>query len=114
MGGNCWLKIVSPRGFGFMDDWESALKAAAYKCQTMLREIVGELDLDNLVSNRAEFQAKVNAQILKVFEPLGLHSKLEIRSVRVSKDMTRQMATEAESQRTEKRAAVVNAQAEVD
>merc|ERR1711879_337755 len=32
----------------------------------------------------------------------------------VSKDMTRQMATEAESQRTEKRAAVVNAQAEVD
>jgi len=80
--------------------------------QTSLRSVMGEADLDELLSNRDQINDKL-AQIVDVqTEPWGVKvSLVEIKDVELPESMQRAMAKQAEAER-EKRAKIIHAEGE--
>jgi regulator of protease activity HflC (stomatin/prohibitin superfamily) len=82
--------------------------------QTTLRNVLGQSELDDLLSNREEINQRLQHIIDEATEPWGVKvSIVEVKDVELPPTMVRAMAKQAEAER-EKRAKIVHAQGEFD
>ncbi len=80
--------------------------------QTTLRSVVGQVSLDDLLSNREKINASLQEIIDKQTDPWGVKvSIVEIKHVDLPQEMQRAMARQAEAER-ERRAKVISAEGE--
>jgi regulator of protease activity HflC (stomatin/prohibitin superfamily) len=80
--------------------------------QTTLRSVVGQVPLDDLLSNREKLNASLQEIIDKQTDPWGIKvSVVEIKHVDLPTEMQRAMARQAEAER-ERRAKVISAEGE--
>ncbi len=81
--------------------------------QTTMRNIVGEVSLDELLSQRDEISDKIKKIIDKASDPWGISVEtVELKDVLLPQDMKRMMSRQAEAER-EKRATIIKAEGEV-
>jgi regulator of protease activity HflC (stomatin/prohibitin superfamily) len=81
--------------------------------QTTLRNVLGQSELDELLSKREEINHKLTEIIDETTEPWGVKvSIVEVKDVELPQTMQRAMAKQAEAER-EKRAKIVHAEGEV-
>ncbi len=91
---------------------ENFVKATSLKAQTMLRSIIGQSELDELLSHREKINQELQAVIDEQTEPWGIKVKsVDVRDVVLPDGMKRAMARQAEVER-ERRAKVINAEGE--
>jgi regulator of protease activity HflC (stomatin/prohibitin superfamily) len=80
--------------------------------QTTLRSLLGQVDLDQLLTQRDQLNEKLQTMLDQDTEPWGVKvSKVEIKHVDLPQEMQRAMAKQAEAER-ERRAKVIHADGE--
>ncbi len=80
--------------------------------QTTLRSVVGQVELDELLSNREKLNTSLQEIIDRQTDPWGIKvSLVEIKHVDLPQEMQRAMARQAEAER-ERRAKVISAEGE--
>jgi regulator of protease activity HflC (stomatin/prohibitin superfamily) len=86
--------------------------ATSQMAQTTLRSVLGQADLDGLLSQREELNDKLQEIIDRQTDPWGIKvSAVEVKHVDLPQEMQRAMAKQAEAER-EKRAKVIHAEGE--
>ena len=91
---------------------ENYWKATSLIAQTTLRSVLGNAQLDDLLSQRDVINQKLQEIIDRQTEPWGIKvTSVEIRDVALPDSMKRAMARQAEAER-ERRAKIVNAEGE--
>ena len=91
---------------------ENYLYATSQLAQTTLRNIIGQSQLDELLSQRDKINIDLQDMIDKHTEPWGIKvSLVEIKQVDLDTDMQRAIARQAEAER-ERRAKVIHAEGE--
>ncbi|MFH1654281.1 MAG: slipin family protein [Pseudomonadota bacterium] len=80
--------------------------------QTTLRSVIGERELDELLSKRDSINAQIREILDKQTDPWGIKvSNVEVKHVDITEELKRAMARQAEAER-ERRAKVINAEGE--
>jgi len=93
---------------------ENYLYATSQLAQTTLRSILGQAELDELLSQRDRLNERLQEEIDRHTDPWGIKiSMVEVKNVDLSNEMQRAMARQAEAER-EKRAKFIHAQGELD
>ena len=93
-----------------VEDFYSAVSQLA---QTTMRNIIGEVDLDHLLTQRHDLAIKIQEQVEKAAHQWGLDvSSVELKDIKLPESMVRTMAKQAEAER-EKRATIINSEGEV-
>jgi regulator of protease activity HflC (stomatin/prohibitin superfamily) len=91
---------------------ENYLYATSQLAQTTLRSVVGQADLDELLSQRDKINLKLQDILDKHTEPWGIKvSLVETKQVDLPENMQRAIARQAEAER-EKRAKIIHAEGE--
>ena len=91
---------------------ENYLYATSQLAQTTLRSILGQAELDELLSEREKLNLALQQVIDRDTEPWGVKvSKVEVKNVDLPQEMQRAIARQAEAER-ERRAKVINAEGE--
>ncbi len=91
---------------------EDYLYATSQLSQTTLRSILGQAELDELLSSREKINAELQTILDTHTDPWGIKvSQVEIKHVDLPQEMQRAMAKQAEAER-ERRAKVINAEGE--
>ena len=91
---------------------ENYLFATSQIAQTTLRSVLGQADLDELLSEREQLNDKLQAIIDSQTDPWGIKvSSVEVKHVDLPQEMQRAMARQAEAER-EKRAKIIHADGE--
>ncbi len=91
---------------------ENYLYATSQLSQTTLRSILGQVELDDLLSERDKLNIRIQEVLDKHTDPWGIKvSLVEIKFVDLPQEMQRAMARQAEAER-ERRAKVINAEGE--
>lgn len=91
---------------------EDFLYATSQIAQTTLRSVLGEVELDDLLSSREQINQKLQHIIDEQTEPWGIKvSVVEVKNVDLPPEMTRAIARQAEAER-ERRAKVIHAEGE--
>jgi len=93
---------------------ENYLYATSQLSQTTLRSVLGQADLDTLLSERDKLNEQLQEIIDKHTDPWGIKvSMVEVKHVDLPQEMQRAMARQAEAER-EKRAKIIHAQGELE
>jgi len=91
---------------------ENYLYATSQLAQTTLRSVLGEVELDELLSERDKLNQNLQLKIDRDTEPWGVKvTKVEVKNVDLPQEMQRAIARQAEAER-ERRAKVINAEGE--
>lgn len=91
---------------------ENFWKATALISQTSLRSVIGQAELDALLSKREEINKQLQEIIDRQTDPWGIKVvSVEVKDVVLPEGMKRAMAKQAESER-ERRAKIINAEGE--
>lgn len=91
---------------------ENYLLATSLISQTTLRSVLGQVDLDDLLSNREHINQQLQKIIDDQTEPWGIKvSVVEVKNVDLPTEMQRAIARQAEAER-ERRAKVIHAEGE--
>jgi len=91
---------------------ENYISATGQFAQTTLRSVVGENELDSLLSKREMINARITEILEKQTNAWGVHvTTVEIKDVILPQQMQRAMASQAEAER-ERRAKVISAEGE--
>jgi len=105
------LYVVNPN--------DAAIKVANYVyqtsqfAQTTLRSVLGEVELDELLSHRDKLNLRIQAIIDQRTEPFGVKVvSVEVKQVDLHEQMQRAMAKQAEAER-EKRSKIIHAEGEL-
>src|SRR5512144_2081163 len=86
--------------------------ATSQLAQTTLRSVLGQVELDDLLSERERLNAQLQQILDQHTEPWGVKvSSVEVKHVDLPPDMQRAMARQAEAER-EKRAKIIHADGE--
>lgn len=94
-------------------DIEDFYYAISQLSQTTMRDVVGEVTLDELLANRDEISGKIKRIIDKASDPWGIKvDKVELKHIELPANMQRMMAREAEAER-EKRGTIIKSEGEV-
>ncbi len=92
---------------------ENFFYAVSQLAQTTMRNVVGELELDELLANRDAAAQRIKEIVDKASDPWGIKVQtVELKDVVLPDDMQRVIAKQAEAER-EKRAVVIKAVGEV-
>ncbi len=92
---------------------EDYMYATSQLAQTTLRSVLGEAELDELLSERDQLNIKLQQIIDSQTDPWGIKvSSVEVKHVDLPQDMQRAMARQAEAER-EKRAKIIHAEGEL-
>jgi regulator of protease activity HflC (stomatin/prohibitin superfamily) len=104
------LYVVNPN--------DAAIKVANYVyqtsqfAQTTLRSVLGEVELDELLSHRDKLNLRIQSIIDQRTEPFGVKViSVEVKQVDLPETMTRAMAKQAEAER-ERRSKIIHAEGE--
>jgi len=91
---------------------QSYLPATSMLAQTTLRAVLGQHDLDEMLSERKKLSADVQSILDSQTETWGIKvTNVEIRTVELTENMVRAIAKQAEAER-DRRAKVIHAEAE--
>ena len=91
---------------------ENHVLATSQISQTTLRSVLGQKNLDDLLTNREEINEELQKIIDEQTEPWGIKvSVVEVKDVEIPQNMQRAMARQAESER-ERRAKIIAAEGE--
>jgi regulator of protease activity HflC (stomatin/prohibitin superfamily) len=91
---------------------ENHVLATSQISQTTLRSVLGQKDLDDLLTNREEINNELQSIIDEQTDPWGVKvSVVEVKDVEIPSQMQRAMARQAESER-ERRAKIIAAEGE--
>lgn len=106
-----YFRVVDPKKS--VIDVEDFLYATSQLSQTTLRSVLGQAELDELLSSRDKINDHLQAILDQHTEPWGVKvSKVEVKNIDLPKEMQRAMAKQAEAER-EKRAKIIGAEAEL-
>jgi regulator of protease activity HflC (stomatin/prohibitin superfamily) len=105
-----YFRIVDPRSA--IVQVENFMVATSQIAQTTLRSVLGQHQLDELLSEREKINAILQGIIDEATAPWGIKvSIVEVKDVEIPQGMQRAMARQAEAER-ERRAKVINAEGE--
>ncbi len=91
---------------------ENFLYATSQLAQTTLRSVLGQVELDGLLSERDRLNTQLQEILDKHTDPWGIKvSSVEVKHVDLPSEMTRALAKQAEAER-EKRAKIIHADGE--
>jgi regulator of protease activity HflC (stomatin/prohibitin superfamily) len=91
---------------------ENHVLATSQISQTTLRSVLGQKDLDDLLTNREQINEELQTIIDEQTDPWGIKvSVVEVKDVEIPQNMQRAMARQAESER-ERRAKIIAAEGE--
>src|SRR4051794_35960874 len=106
----CYFRVVDPAAA--ITQIEAFEPATSQIAQTTLRSVLGDADLDQLLSERDRLNEQLQQIIDEQTEPWGVKvSAVEIKNVEIPEAMQRAMARQAEAER-ERRAKIINAEGE--
>ncbi len=106
----CYFRVVDPKLA--LSAVQNYLYATTQLAQTTLRSVVGQFELDGILSEREKVNAKVQLILDQDTEPWGIKvSKVEVKQVDIPDNMQRAIARQAEAER-ERRAKVIAAEGE--
>ena len=115
---NVSLKVNAVVYFRVMDPQKAVIEVQDYLfatsqlAQTTLRSVLGEVELDELLSEREKLNAQLQEIIDKQTDPWGIKVQLvEMKHVDLPDSMVRAIAKQAEAER-EKRAKIIHADGE--
>jgi regulator of protease activity HflC (stomatin/prohibitin superfamily) len=105
-----YFRVVDPeRAIVAVQDY---LYATSQIAQTTLRSVLGQVELDDLLSARDKINQQLQRIIDEHTEPWGIKvGTVEVKQIDLPQDMQRAMAKQAEAER-ERRAKVINADGE--
>ena len=105
-----YFRVVDPeRAIVAVQDY---LYATSQIAQTTLRSVLGQVELDDLLSARDKINQQLQRIIDEHTEPWGIKvATVEVKQIDLPQDMQRAMAKQAEAER-ERRAKVINAEGE--
>ena len=107
----CFYQVIDSRKV--VTKIEDAMMATSQVAQTTLRSVVGQHELDDVLTERDKINAKLQAIIDRQTEGWGIKvNAVEIKDVEIPQQMQRAMARQAEAER-ERRAKVVAAEGEL-
>ncbi len=88
--------------------------AVSQLAQTTMRNVVGEMDLDQLLSAREEASARIKHIVDRLTDPWGIQvDNVELKDITLPEEMKRTIGKQAEAER-ERRAVVISAMGEVE
>lgn len=91
---------------------ENFLYATSQLAQTTLRSVCGQVELDEILSEREKINQNIQEILDRSTEPWGIKvSLVEVKHIDLPEEMKRAMAKQAEAER-ERRAKVINAEGE--
>jgi regulator of protease activity HflC (stomatin/prohibitin superfamily) len=91
---------------------EQYIRATSLLCQTTLRNVVGQSELEDLLAHREKINEKLQVIIDESTEPWGIKvSLVEVRDVQLPDNMQKVMAAQAEAERG-RRAKIIAAEGE--
>ena len=115
---NVSVKVNAVIYFRVMDPQKAILEVEDYLiatsqlAQTTLRSVLGEVELDDLLSNREKINGRLQEILDHQTDPWGIKvSMVEVKHVDLPEEMQRAMARQAEAER-ERRAKIINAEGE--
>ncbi len=116
---NVTVRVDAVIYFRVVDPEAAATKVADYIratsliAQTSLRNVIGQSELDELLSRREDINQRLQQIIDEATEPWGIKvTSTEIRDVSLASEMVRAMARQAEVER-ERRAKIIHAEGEL-
>ena len=115
---NVSIKVNAVIYFRVMDptnatvEVENYLFATSQLAQTTLRSVCGQMELDEILSQREKINAQLQDILDKSTDAWGIKvSTVEVKHIELTEEMKRSMARQAESER-ERRAKIINAEGE--
>jgi regulator of protease activity HflC (stomatin/prohibitin superfamily) len=106
-----YFRVMDPRRA--IVEVESYHYATSQLSQTTLRSVLGQVDLDDLLSQRERLNHELQSILDQRTDPWGIKvSAVEVKHVDLPPDMQRAMARQAEAER-EKRAKIIHADGEL-
>jgi regulator of protease activity HflC (stomatin/prohibitin superfamily) len=116
---NVSVKVNAVVYFRVVDPQRAILEVESYQyatsqlAQTTLRSVLGQVELDELLSSRDRLNMKLQQILDHQTDPWGVKvSSVEVKHVDLPPDMQRAMARQAEAER-EKRAKIIHAEGEL-
>jgi regulator of protease activity HflC (stomatin/prohibitin superfamily) len=107
-----YFRVMDPRRA--IVEVESYHYATSQLSQTTLRSVLGQVELDDLLSERERLNQQLQIQLDQHTDPWGIKvSSVEVKHVDLPPDMQRAMARQAEAER-EKRAKIIHAAGELE
>ena len=107
-----YFRVIDPRKA--IIEVEDYLYATSQLAQTTLRSVLGQSQLDDLLSKRDEINNQLQRVIDEQTEPWGVKvANVEVKNVDLPQEMQRAIAKQAEAER-ERRAKVINAMGEFE
>jgi len=107
----CYFRVLSPEDA--VINVANYLLATQQIAQTTLRSVLGQSELDELLSERDQINQQLQQIIDEQTEPWGVKvSVVEVKDVELPQSMQRAMARQAEAER-EKRAKIIHAEGEL-
>jgi len=105
-----YFRVVDP--LKAIIDVENYLYATSQLSQTTLRSVLGQAELDDLLSHREQLNEKLQEILDTHTEPWGIKvSNVEVKNVDLPQEMQRAIARQAEAER-ERRAKIIGAEGE--
>jgi len=105
-----YFRVIDP--LKSVIDVQDYLNATSQLAQTTLRSVLGQVPLDDLLSERDKLNARLQAIIEQHTDPWGIKVQLvEMKQVDLPENMVRAIAKQAEAER-ERRAKVIHAEGE--
>ncbi|MCK4891195.1 MAG: slipin family protein [Candidatus Pacebacteria bacterium] len=87
--------------------------AVSQLAQTTMRDVVGEVTLDELLTNRDEISQRIQTIVDKASDPWGIKiESVDLKHIELPENMKRTIAKQAEAER-EKRSVIIKAEGEV-
>jgi len=106
------LKVISP--FNAVNQVTNYIYQTSQFAQTTLRSVLGEVELDELLSHRDKLNLRIQTIIDQRTEPFGVKViSVEVKQVDLPEQMLRAMAKQAEAER-EKRSKIIHASGEFE
>lgn len=106
-----YFRVMDPRRA--IVEVESYHYATSQLAQTTLRSVLGQVELDDLLSERERLNQQLQQILDQHTDPWGIKvSSVEVKHVDLPPDMQRAMAKQAEAER-EKRAKIIHAEGEL-
>jgi regulator of protease activity HflC (stomatin/prohibitin superfamily) len=105
-----YFRVVDPNNS--VVEVENFVQATSQISQTTLRSVLGNKELDDLLTNRDTINSELQSIIDEQTDPWGIKvSVVEVKDVEIPQQMQRAMARQAESER-ERRAKIISAEGE--
>jgi regulator of protease activity HflC (stomatin/prohibitin superfamily) len=112
VNGVVYFRVENPeKSFIAVEDY---LLATGQIAQTTLRSVIGQFELDEILSKRDEINGKLQIILDEQTEPWGIKiSAVEVKAIDLPIEMQRAMAKQAEAER-DKRAKIISAGGELE